>query len=274
MAFREKSILPGFRLTLGYTILYLSVVVLIPLGGLLAKSFSLGWADFAEHAFSERTLLSLRLSFTTSLVAAAINLFAGFIIAWVLTRYDFWGKRLLDTLVDLPFALPTAVAGIALCTVYSENGKLGAPLAKIGVKAAYNPVGITIALLFIGLPFVVRAVQPVLEDFEKEIEEAAASLGATRWQTMHRVILPSLYPALFSGAITGFSRALGEYGSVIFIAGNIPFQSEIAPLIIITKLEQHNTGGATAVAATMLLISLALLLILNYLQIRQKRQRA
>lgn len=270
----SKSILPGFRITFAYTVIYLSVIVLIPLGAMFAKSFSLGWSDFAEHAFSERTLLSLRLSFTTALVAAIINLVAGFVIAWVLTRYDFWGRRLLDTLVDLPFALPTAVAGIALCTVYAENGSLGAPLAKLGIKAAYNPIGITIALTFIGLPFVVRSVQPVLEDFEKEIEEAAASLGATRWQTISRVILPSLYPALFSGAIMAFSRALGEYGSVIFIAGNIPFKSEITPLIIITKLEQHNVQGATAVAAVMLMISFALLLILNYLQIRQKRRAA
>lgn len=272
MSFRQKSILPGFRITFAYTLIYLAVIVLIPLGAMFAKSFSLGWHDFAEHAFSERTLISLRLSFTTALVAALINLLAGFVIAWVLTRYDFWGKRLLDTLVDLPFALPTAVAGIALCTVYAENGSLGAPLAKLGIKAAYNPVGITIALTFIGLPFVVRSVQPVLEDFEKEVEEAAASLGATRWQTIRKVILPSLYPALFSGAIMAFSRALGEYGSVIFIAGNIPFKSEITPLIIITKLEQHNVQGATAVAAIMLMISFSLLLVLNYLQIRQKRR--
>lgn len=272
MSFRQKSILPGFRITFAYTLIYLAVIVLIPLGAMFAKSFSLGWHDFAEHAFSERTLISLRLSFTTALVAALINLLAGFVIAWVLTRYDFWGKRLLDTLVDLPFALPTAVAGIALCTVYAENGSLGAPLAKLGIKAAYNPIGITIALTFIGLPFVVRSVQPVLEDFEKEVEEAAASLGATRWQTIRKVILPSLYPALFSGAIMAFSRALGEYGSVIFIAGNIPFKSEITPLIIITKLEQHNVQGATAVAAIMLMISFSLLLVLNYLQIRQKRR--
>lgn len=274
MSFRQKSILPGFRITFAYTVIYLAVIVLIPLGAMFAKSFSLGWHDFAEHAFSERTLISLRLSFTTALIAGVINLVAGFVIAWVLTRYDFWGKRLLDTLVDLPFALPTAVAGIALCTVYAENGSLGAPLAKLGIKAAYNPIGITIALTFIGLPFVVRSVQPVLEDFEKEVEEAAASLGATRWQTIRKVILPSLYPALFSGAIMAFSRALGEYGSVIFIAGNIPFKSEITPLIIITKLEQHNVQGATAVAAIMLMISFSLLLILNYLQIRQKRQAA
>lgn len=274
MTFRQKSILPGFRITFTYTIIYLAVIVLIPLGAMFAKSFSLGWKDFAEHAFSDRTLISLRLSFATALAAALINLFAGFVIAWVLTRYDFWGKRLLDTLVDLPFALPTAVAGIALCTVYAENGSLGAPLAKLGIKAAYNPIGITIALIFIGLPFVVRSVQPVLEDFEKECEEAAASLGATRWQTITKVILPSLYPALFSGAIMAFSRALGEYGSVIFIAGNIPFKSEITPLIIITKLEQHNVQGATAVAAIMLMISFSLLLVLNYLQIRQKRRAA
>ncbi|MBV6492893.1 MAG: Sulfate transport system permease protein CysT [Turneriella sp.] len=267
-----KSILPGFRLTFAYTALYLTLVVLIPLGGMFAKSFSLGLSDFAEHAFSERTLLSLRLSFTTAFIAAIANFGIGLIVAWVLTRYNFWGKRLLDTLLDLPFALPTAVAGIALCTIYAENGFLGAPLAKLGIKAAYNPIGITIALTFVGLPFVVRSVQPVLEDFEKEIEEAAISLGATHWQTITKVILPSLYPALFSGAIMAFSRALGEYGSVIFIAGNIPFKSEITPLIIVTKLEQHNVQGATAVAAIMLVISFTLLVLLNYLQSRRKKR--
>jgi sulfate transport system permease protein len=272
MTFRQKTILPGFKITFTWTVIYLSIIVLIPLGGMFAKSFSLGWADFAEHAFSERTVAALRLSFSTALAAAVVNLFAGFVIAWVLTRYDFWGRRLLDTLVDLPFALPTAVAGIALSTVYAENGILGSQLAKAGIKAAYNPTGITIALIFIGLPFVVRSVQPVLEDFEIEVEEAAASLGATRLQTIARVILPSLLPALFSGAIMAFSRALGEYGSVIFIAGNIPLKSEIAPLIIITKLEQHNVQGATAVAAIMLMISFTLLLVLNFLQIRQKRR--
>lgn len=271
MAFREKSILPGFRITFGYTVFYLAIIVLIPLGGMFAKSFSLGWHDFAEHAFSDRTLASLKLSFSTAFASSAITLFAGAVVAWVLTRYDFWGKRLIDTLVDLPFALPTAVAGIALSTVYAETGILGAPLSRVGIKAAYNPIGITIALIFIGLPFVVRSVQPVLEDFEKEVEEAAASLGASRLQTITRVILPSLYPALFSGAIMAFSRALGEYGSVIFIAGNIPFKSEITPLIIITKLEQHNVQGATAVAAIMLMISFSLLMLLNLVQIRQKR---
>lgn len=272
MTFRQKTILPGFKITFTWTVIYLAVIVLIPLGGMFAKSFSLGWHDFAEHAFSDRTLASLRLSFGTALIAAVINLFAGAVIAWVLTRYKFWGRGVLDTLVDLPFALPTAVAGIALSTVYAENGILGAPLLKAGIKAAYNPTGITIALIFIGLPFVVRSVQPVLEDFEIEVEEAAASLGATRWQTITRVIMPSLLPALFSGGIMAFSRALGEYGSVIFIAGNIPFKSEITPLIIITKLEQHNVQGATAVAAIMLMISFTLLLLLNYLQIRQKRR--
>jgi len=272
MANRKKTILPGFGVTMTYTILWLALIVLVPLGGMFAKSFSLGWSDFAEHAFSDRTIASLKLSFSTSLIASLINLFAGFIIAWVLVRYDFWGKRIVDTLVDLPFALPTAVAGIALSTVYSENGLLGSPLAKLGIKAAYNPTGITIALIFIGLPFVVRSVQPVLEDFEAEVEEAAASLGATRWQTITRVVLPSLWPALISGGIVGFSRALGEYGSVIFIAGNIPFKSEITPLIIVTKLEQHNVQGATAVAAIMLMISFALLLILNAVQVRYKRR--
>ncbi|GAB4426057.1 MAG: sulfate ABC transporter permease subunit CysT [Turneriella sp.] len=272
--FREKSILPGFGATLTYTVIYLLVIVLIPLGAMFAKSFSLGWHEFAGHAFAERTLLSLRLSFATALVAAGINAVAGFMIAWVLTRYDFWGRRLLDTMVDLPFALPTAVAGIALCTVYAENGILGSLLGRAGIKAAYNPTGITIALVFIGLPFVVRSVQPVLEDFERDVEEAAMNLGASRWQTIVKVILPSVLPALFSGTIMAFSRALGEYGSVIFIAGNIPFKSEITPPIIITKLEQHNVQGATAVAGMMLLISFTLLLLLNYLQIRQKRRGA
>ncbi len=272
LRFREKTILPGFFPSITYTAVYLLIIVLIPLGTMFAKSFSLGWNAFAEHALAERTLLSLRLSFTTALIAALINMLAGFIIAWVLTRYDFWGRRLLDTMIDLPFALPTAVAGIALCTVYAENGILGSLLSRAGIKAAYNPTGITIALIFIGLPFVVRSVQPVLEDFEKEIEEAAMSLGASRLQTIVRVILPSVAPALFSGTIMAFSRALGEYGSVIFIAGNIPYKSEITPLIIITKLEQHNVQAATAVAAIMLLISFSLLLLLNYLQIRQKRK--
>lgn len=270
MSFREKSILPGFKLTFSYTLFWLFIIVLIPLGGMFAASFGQGWQSFATHAFSDRSVAALKLSFTTALLAAIINLFAGFVIAWVLTRYDFWGRRLLDTLVDLPFALPTAVAGIALCTVYAENGVLGSLLARVGIKTAYNPAGITIALIFIGLPFVVRSVQPVLEDFEKEVEEAAASLGASRLQTITKVILPSLLPALFSGGIMAFSRALGEYGSVIFIAGNIPFKSEIAPLIIVTKLEQHDVQGATAVAALMLIISFSLLLLLNYLQIRQK----
>ncbi|MBS0619397.1 MAG: sulfate ABC transporter permease subunit CysT [Spirochaetes bacterium] len=271
MLFKQKSILPGFGITLTWTVLYLSLVVLIPLGVMVAKSFSLGLSAFAESAFSERTLAALRLSFTTAFVAACVNFIMGFVVAWVLVRYDFPFKRLFDALIDLPFALPTAVAGIALATIFAENGILGAPLARLGVKAAYNSMGITIALVFIGLPFVVRSVQPVLQDFEREVEEAAASLGATRLQTLWRVIFPSLYSALVSGTLMAFSRALGEYGSVIFIAGNIPFQSETAPLVIVTELEQHNVPGATAIAALMLSISLALLLVLNFLQTRQKR---
>lgn len=270
--FREKSILPGFGSTFAFTVIYLALVVLFPLTAMLAKSFSLGWREFAEHAFAERTLASLRLSFLTAFIAASVNLFAGFVIAWGLARYDFWGRRLLDSMIDLPFALPTAVAGITLASIYAESGSVGGFLARFGIKAAYNPVGITIALIFIGLPFVVRAVQPVLEDFEHEVEEAAMSLGATRWQTITRVVLPSVLPALFSGTIMAFSRSLGEYGSVIFIAGNIPYKSEITPLIIVTKLEQHNVAGATAVAAVMLGISFLLLLLLNYLQLRQKRK--
>lgn len=270
-SFREKSILPGFGWTFSYTLLYLCVVVLIPLGVMVGQSFSLGWQKFAEHAFERRTLLSLQLTFTTALIAALINCVAGFMVAWVLTRYNFWGKKLLDSLIDLPFALPTAVAGIALATVYAETGIAGSLLAKAGIRAAYNAAGITLALVFIGLPFVVRSVQPVLEDFEREVEEAALSLGASRWQTITRVILPSVAPALFSGTMMAFSRSLGEYGSVIFIAGNIPFKTEVTPLVIVTKLEQHDVQGATAVAALMLFVSFALLLLLNYLQARQKR---
>jgi sulfate/thiosulfate transport system permease protein len=272
MHFREKSILPGFRVTFAWTIFYLAVIVLIPVLGLFGKSFSGGWHEFAKHAFADRTLAALRVSFVSALTAAVINFFIGAVIAWVLIRYRFWGRSLLDTLIDLPFALPTAVAGIALATIFTENGMLGAPLAKLGIKIAYHPAGIVLALVFIGLPFVVRSVQPVLEDFEQEVEEAAQSLGATRWQTITRVILPSIFPALFSGAIMAFSRALGEYGSVIFIAGNVPYVSEIAPLVIVTKLEQHNVQAATTIAVIMLVISFALLLSLNFLQVRQKRR--
>jgi len=271
MFLKQKSILPGFAPTMAWTVFYLALVVLIPLGVMFTKSFSLGLSAFAESAFSDRTLAALRLSLTTAFAAACVNLIMGFVVAWVLVRYDFPFKRLFDALIDLPFALPTAVAGIALATIFAENGILGAPLAHLGVKAAYNSLGITIALVFIGLPFVVRSVQPVLEDFEREVEEAASSLGATRMQTIRRVIFPSLYPALLSGTLMAFSRALGEYGSVIFIAGNIPFKSETLPLVIVTQLEQHNVPGATAIAALILSISFFLLLVLNILQTRQKR---
>lgn len=247
------------------------LVVILPLGTLLAKGFASGWQEFSHHAFSPRVLSSLKLSFSTAAAAALFSMPAGFAIAWVLARYDFFGKRLLDTLIDLPFALPTAVAGIALTAICAENGVVGSLFARLGIRIAYTPLGITVALIFIGLPFVVRSLQPVLEDFEQEVEEAALSLGASRWQTIWYVVLPSVLPALFSGTIMAFSRALGEYGSVIFIAGNIPFKTEVAPLIIATKLEQHDVAGATAVATLVLTASFTLLILLNYLQERQKK---
>ena len=263
---KEHSVLPGFNLALGFTLLYLSLIVLIPLSSLFFKTATSGWDHFWEIVTNERVLASLRVTFLSSLIAAALNAIFGLVIAWVLTRYTFPGKRLIDALVDLPFALPTAVAGITLAMLYAPNGWIGHYFAEYDIKIAYTPLGIVIALTFIGLPFVVRTVQPVLEEMESEAEEAAACLGASRWNTVLRVILPSIYPALLTGFALAFARSIGEYGSVIFIAGNMPFISEIAPLLIVAKLEQYDYAGATAIALVMLLISFMLLLIINGLQ--------
>ena len=261
-----KRVLPGFGLSLGCTIVYLSLLVLLPLSGLAFKSSSLDWAQLWDIASGERALASYRVTFGASLLAALINAVFGLIVAWVLVRYRFPGKRLIDSLVDLPFALPTAVAGITLATLYAGNGWVGRYLEPLGVKVAFTPLGIVVALTFISLPFVVRTLQPVIEDIEPEIEEAAATLGASRLQTFVRVILPGIFPALLTGTTLAFSRAIGEYGSVIFIAGNMPLVSEITPLLIISKLEQYDVVGATALAGVMLVISFALLLGVNALQ--------
>jgi sulfate transport system permease protein len=267
----SARVLPGFRLTLGYTVLYLSLVVLIPLSALLLKTLSLSWPQFWDAVSSPRVLAAYRLTFGAALIAALVNAVMGLLVAWVLVRYDFPGKTFIDALVDLPFALPTAVAGIALTALLAGNGWIGQYLEPLGLQLAFNPKGVVIALIFIGLPFVVRTVQPVLEDTEKELEEAATCLGAKRWQTFYRVILPTILPALLTGFALAFARAVGEYGSVIFIAGNVPMVSEITPLIIIGKLEQYDYAGATAVATVMLLISFALLLLINALQAWQRR---
>lgn len=263
---RSKRVLPGLGLGLGYTLVYLSLIVLIPLGVLILKSSELGLVQIIDIATGERALAAIRVTFGTSLLAAAINAVFGLVVAWMLVRYEFPGRRLLDSLVDLPFALPTAVAGITLATLYSGNGWIGRWLEPLGFKVAYTPLGIVVALTFIGLPFVVRTLQPVIEDIEPEVEEAAASLGASRWLTFTRVIFPAIFPALLTGFTLAFSRALGEYGSVIFIAGNMPLVSEIVPLLIISKLEQYDLLGATALAVVMLVISFLLLLAINLLQ--------
>ena len=268
----SKRVLPGFNLTLGYTLLYLSLIVLIPLSALVFKTFSLSWDQFWTAVTSPRVMASYRLTFGASLIAALVNLVFGLLVAWVLVRYKFPGKRIVDALVDLPFALPTAVAGISLTALLAGNGWVGQFLEPLGIKLAFTPAGIVIALIFIGLPFVVRTVQPVLEDTEKELEEAATSLGATRLQTFTKVILPSIMPALLTGFAMAFARAIGEYGSVIFIAGNMPMISEITPLIIIGKLEQYDFAGATAVALVMLVISFVLLLVINGLQGWKRRR--
>ena len=264
--FKAHSVLPGFNLALGFTLLYLSLIVLIPLSSLFFKTATLGWDGFWEVATGERVLASLRVTFVASFAAAVLNAIFGLVVAWVLVRYKFPGKRLVDALVDLPFALPTAVAGITLAMLYAPNGWIGHYFAEHDIKIAYTPLGIVVALTFIGLPFVVRTVQPVLDDVEAEIEEAAASLGASRWDVFRRVIFPSIYPALLTGFALAFARSIGEYGSVIFIAGNMPFISEIAPLLIVSKLEQYDYAGATAIALLMLIISFALLLAINGLQ--------
>ena len=263
---KHKNILPGFNLSLGYTIFYLSLIVLIPLSAAFIKTTELSLAEFWCVVSAPRVVASYRLTFGASLIAALINAVFGLLTAWVLVRYRFTGKKIIDALVDLPFALPTAVAGIALTAVYSSNGWIGAWLEPHGIKVAFTPLGVVVALTFIGLPFVVRTVQPVLEDLEAETEEAAASLGANRWQTFYKIIFPAIWPALLTGFALAFARAIGEYGSVIFIAGNMPMVSEITPLIIITKLEQYDYAGATAVAVVMLVISFLLLFAINGLQ--------
>jgi sulfate transport system permease protein len=263
---RSHSVIPGFGLTLGFTVLYLSLIVLIPLSATFFKASLLTWAQFRDIFTDREVLLAFKLSFLSSAEAALVNTFFGMLVAWVLVRYRFPGRGLLDSMVDLPFALPTAVAGIALTEIYAPTGWVGSVLNRFGIQVAYTPLGITVALIFIGLPFVVRTLQPVIEDLDKELEEAAASLGANRWQTFAHVILPALIPSLFTGASLAFARVLGEYGSVIFISGNMPMKTEIVPLIIVSKLEQYNYAGATAIAAVMLVLSFSLLLFINLLQ--------
>jgi sulfate transport system permease protein len=263
----RRRVLPGFGLSLGYTLAYLSLLVLLPIAAIFAKTLTLSFAEFWEIVTAPRVLASYQLSFTAALGAAAVNAVFGLMLSWCLVRYSFPGKKIIDALVDLPFALPTAVAGIALCSLYAKNGWIGQILeGQLGIKVAFAPLGIFIALIFIGLPFVVRTLQPILEDLDREQEEAAASLGAQRWQIFRYVTLPLLLPALLTGFSLAFARALGEYGSIIFIAGNIPMVSEITPLIIITKLEQYDYAGATAIAVVMLIFSFILLLIINLLQ--------
>jgi sulfate transport system permease protein len=266
MILKQRSILPGFGLAMGFTLLYLSLIVLIPIAALLLRTTTLSWEQFWTTITAPRVMASYRLSFGASLVAALINALFGLLVTWVLVRYSFPGKRIVDALVDLPFALPTAVAGISLTSIFAKTGWIGQYLDPLGIQVAFTPLGVIVALTFIGLPFVVRTVQPVLEDLDAEIEEAAASLGASRWQTFTRVILPVLAPALLTGFALAFARALGEYGSVVFISGNLPMRTEITPLLIITKLEQYDYAGATAVAVVMLVVSFVLMLLINLVQ--------
>ena len=263
---QRSRVLPGFGLSLGFTLAYVSLIVLIPLSAVFIKSFGIGWDGLWEILTSERILKSLQLSFSAALIAALINVVFGLLLAWCLVRYSFPGKRIVDALVDLPFALPTAVAGIALTSLYAKNGWIGQYLEPLGIHVAYTPIGITLALIFIGLPFVVRTVQPVLSDIETELEEAASALGANRWQTISKVILPILFPALLTGFALAFARGVGEYGSVIFIAGNMPYKTEIAPLMIISRLEEYDYAGATTIAVVMLVLSFAILFLINLLQ--------
>ncbi|OHV90686.1 sulfate ABC transporter permease subunit CysT [Mesorhizobium sp. ORS 3428] len=264
--FRQPSVIPGFGLTLGFSLAYLTLIILIPLSGLVWRSAALGWIDFWAIAADRRTLNALKISFGAALIAAAVNVVFGTVVAWVLVRYRFLGRRIADAMVDLPFALPTAVAGIALTTLYAPNGWIGQLLMPLGIKVAYTPVGIVVALVFIGLPFVVRTVQPVMEELDKEVEEAAATLGASRFQIITRVLFPGLAPAIVTGFSLAFARGVGEYGSVIFIAGNLPFKSEIAPLLIVIRLEEYNYEAATAIAAIMLALSFVMLLVVNLVQ--------
>ena len=267
----RRRVLPGFGLSLGFTLAYLSLIVLVPLSAVFLKAATMSWPDFWSAVGSPRDVATYKLSFGASLLAAAINVVFGLMLAWSLVRYSFPGKRIIDALVDLPFALPTAVAGISLTALYAKNGWLGQYLEPLGIKVAFTPLGVLVALIFIGLPFIVRTVQPVLEDSEKELEEAATSLGASRWQIFYKVLLPTITPALLTGFAMAFARALGEYGSVIFIAGNMPMVSEITPLIIIGKLEQYDYAGATAVAVVMLFFAFIMLLVINGLQAWQRR---
>jgi sulfate transport system permease protein len=262
----ERSALPGFGLSLGFTVTYLGLIVLIPLSAAFWRTAGMSWADFVAAVWSERVVAAYKLTFAASLAAGLVNAVLGLIVAWVLVRYPFPGRRMVDALVDLPFALPTAVAGIALTTLYAPTGWVGQWLAPLGIKVAFSELGVFVALTFIGLPFVVRTLQPVLEELEPELEEASASLGANRWQTITRVILPEMLPPLITGFALAFARALGEYGSVVFISGNMPLRTEIVPLLIITKLEQYDYAGATALAVVMLVASFLLLLLINLLQ--------
>jgi sulfate transport system permease protein len=264
--FKRPSVLPGFGLTLGFAVAYLSIIVLLPLSALVLRPASLGLDGFLGVLTDSRVLAALRLSFGAAFIAALVNAFFGLIVAWILVRYDFPGKRIVDALVDLPFALPTAVAGIALATIYAPNGWIGSLVAPLGIKIAFTPLGVLLALIFIGLPFVVRSLQPVLQDLDREVEEAASSLGANRRQTFRLVILPALMPALLTGFALAFARAVGEYGSVIFIAGNMPLVSEIAPLLIVIKLEQFDYAGAAAIGVIMLAASFLILLVINLVQ--------
>ena len=266
MIARSRSVLPGFRITLGFTVAYLAIIVLIPLTGLPVRTASMGWDAFWTTVTDPRVVASYRLTLLTAFFAACVNAVFGLVAAWVLVRYSFPGRRIVDALVDLPFALPTAVAGITLTTLYAPRGLLGAPLQELGIKVAFTPLGIVVSLVFIGLPFVIRTLEPVIEDLSAEIEEAATSLGASRWQVLRRVILPYLYPAWLTGFALAFARAIGEYGSVVFISGNMPMKTEISALLIITKLEQYDYAGATAIALVMLFLSFVLLLIINALQ--------
>jgi len=262
----RRSVLPGFRITMIFTVAYLAAVVVIPLLGLPARTSSMGWDAFWTTVTDPRVVASYRLTLGTAFFAACVNAVFGLLAAWVLVRYSFPGRRIVDALVDLPFALPTAVAGITLTTLYAPKGLLGAPLQEMGIKVAFTPLGIVVALVFIGLPFVIRTLEPVIEDLSAEVEEAATSLGASRWQVLRRVILPYLYPAWLTGFALAFARAIGEYGSVVFISGNMPMKTEISALLIITKLEQYDYAGATAIALVMLFLSFVLLLIINALQ--------
>jgi len=273
MRIRSVGVLPGFGLTMGFTLAYLSLIVLIPLAALILKTTSLSWVDFVHGVTEPRVMASYRLTFGASLIGAVINSIFGVIVAWVLVRYEFPGKKLVDAMVDMPFALPTAVAGITLTALYAPNGWIGSRLEPLGIKVAYTPLGIVVALTFIGLPFVVRTLQPVLESLDPELEKAAVSLGASRWYTVTRVVLPTLIPAWITGFSLAFARGVGEYGSVVFIAGNMPMKTEITPLLIITKLEQYDYAGATSLGVVMLAVSFALLLTINWLQSRTAMHR-